>query len=164
MGRRCRGTTGLQRHQGSEGDGKGVTVRECRHSAWEKQRPSPALRMGSEDGLTESGLQRGKGGSAAGGECHGKQGCHTLLTHGSSWSQGTGPESALLELSQHRVLTPETSETVIQEGTQGRLHRGGHRTQGGLPVPTPHSQPYFMILRTSRTHPPITKPLRSHEW
>lgn len=67
MGRRCRGTTGLQRHQGSEGDGKGVMVRECRRSAWEKQRPSPALRMGSEDGLTESGLQRGKGGSAAGG-------------------------------------------------------------------------------------------------
>ena len=48
------------------------------------------------------------------GVCHGKQGCHTLVTHGSSWSQGRGPKSALLELSQHRVLTPETSETVTQ--------------------------------------------------
>ena len=63
MGRRCRGTTGLQRHQGSEGDGKGVTMRECRHSAWEKQRPSPALRMGSQSqacrGEREGRLQVG---------------------------------------------------------------------------------------------------------
>lgn len=73
-------------------------MRECRHSAWEKQRPSPALRMGSQSqacrGEREGQLQVGM--------CHGKQGCHTLVTHGSSWSLGTGPESALLELSQHR--------------------------------------------------------------
>ena len=73
------------------------------------------------------------------GVCHGKQGCHTLVTHWSSWSQGRGPESALLELSQHRVLTPEKSETLIQEGTQGRLHRGGHRTQGRAACPQLHT-------------------------
>ena len=73
------------------------------------------------------------------GVCHGKQGCHTLVTHGSSWSQGRGAKSALLELSQHRVLTPEKSETVIQEGTQGRLHRGGHRTQGRAACPQLHT-------------------------
>ena len=62
------------------------------------------------------------------GVCHGKQGCHTLVTHGSSWSQGRGAKSALLELSQHRVLTPETSETVTQT-------RGDTEPREGLRVP-----------------------------